>query len=196
MSLNRNQKLAAFFLSVLSLTALFVGVYGLYTNIYGTLKIRGAPKSYKELSEEAQIGALSYVLSLQSSDTDDDGLNDWDEMNSYNTSPYLKDSDSDGMPDKVELESGSDPMCHKDSADCAKKPIISQQNAEQELQQEANIPKEIAEQSPFNASSVQVSGKDLRQLLQESGFPKTELDKFTDEELVKTWGEVTGGVKN
>jgi hypothetical protein len=44
-------------------------------------------------------------------DTDGDGLSDWDELNRFGTSPYLKDSDADGYPDKVEIDTNNDPNC-------------------------------------------------------------------------------------
>jgi len=50
-------------------------------------------------------------IKLQSIDTDHDGLNDYEELYFYQTSPYLPDSDSDGITDKVELDEGKDPLC-------------------------------------------------------------------------------------
>jgi hypothetical protein len=44
-------------------------------------------------------------------DTDLDGLSDYDEKNLYGTSPYLSDTDSDGIDDKTEVTSGTDPLC-------------------------------------------------------------------------------------
>ncbi len=48
---------------------------------------------------------------MKSQDTDLDGLNDWDELNIYKTSPYLADSDSDSTNDREEVEKGTDPNC-------------------------------------------------------------------------------------
>ncbi|MBT5807827.1 hypothetical protein HOI18_00965 [Candidatus Uhrbacteria bacterium] len=45
------------------------------------------------------------------SDTDGDGLVDYDELYIYKTSPYLTDSDSDGYDDNQEVFSGNDPNC-------------------------------------------------------------------------------------
>lgn len=44
-------------------------------------------------------------------DTDRDGLNDYAELNTYKTSPYLADTDSDGIADAIEIAQGSDPNC-------------------------------------------------------------------------------------
>lgn len=48
---------------------------------------------------------------LRSSDTDKDGLSDYDELYIWKTSPYLPDTDSDSLSDFVEVSSGTDPNC-------------------------------------------------------------------------------------
>lgn len=48
---------------------------------------------------------------LQSIDTDRDGIKDYEELNFYETSPYLPDTDSDGIDDGVEIEQGTNPLC-------------------------------------------------------------------------------------
>lgn len=57
------------------------------------------------------------VEELKTTDTDGDGLSDFDELYIYNTSPYLTDSDSDGYSDKQEIDQGYDPNCPK-GQDC------------------------------------------------------------------------------
>lgn len=58
---------------------------------------------------------LEYLQSLdeetlRSLDTDDDGLNDWEEMNEYDTDPLSADSDDDGLTDGEEvMEYDTDP---------------------------------------------------------------------------------------
>jgi len=44
------------------------------------------------------------------SDSDEDGLNDYDEINAYNTDPNNSDHDDDGSPDGSEVENDSDPL--------------------------------------------------------------------------------------
>ncbi len=51
------------------------------------------------------------VTAQKSLDTDLDGMNDYDEMNVYGSSPYLSDTDGDGMNDNMEITSGGDPTC-------------------------------------------------------------------------------------
>ena len=48
---------------------------------------------------------------MRATDTDQDGLSDYDELYIWNTSPYLKDTDSDTLSDKEEVAMGSDPNC-------------------------------------------------------------------------------------
>lgn len=50
-------------------------------------------------------------MRLQQIDTDQDGLNDYEELYFFSTSPYLPDTDSDGIDDKTELDQGTDPLC-------------------------------------------------------------------------------------
>ena len=44
-------------------------------------------------------------------DTDGDGLSDWDEVNVYHTNPNLKDSCGDGTPDNVRVATGKNLNC-------------------------------------------------------------------------------------
>jgi outer membrane protein assembly factor BamB len=48
-------------------------------------------------------------------DSDDDGLSDTDEVNSYHTDPINADSDNDGMPDGWEIANSFDPLSGADS---------------------------------------------------------------------------------
>jgi hypothetical protein len=53
--------------------------------------------------------------SSNSSDTDGDGLSDFDEVITHGTSPVLSDTDNDGMKDDYELSNGFNPL---DGDDC------------------------------------------------------------------------------
>ena len=48
-------------------------------------------------------------------DSDHDGLSDYDEIFTHHTDPLSSDSDSDGMPDGWELEEGFDPLSAQDA---------------------------------------------------------------------------------
>ncbi len=44
-------------------------------------------------------------------DTDGDGLSDWDEEHIYHSSPYLWSTAGDGLPDNVKIAMGENPLC-------------------------------------------------------------------------------------
>lgn len=48
---------------------------------------------------------------LRSQDSDQDGLNDYDELRVHGTSPFIADSDSDGVSDANEVSLNTDPTC-------------------------------------------------------------------------------------
>ena len=47
----------------------------------------------------------------KNTDTDGDGISDYDEVNIFKTSAFLKDSDGDGISDYDEIKAGTDPNC-------------------------------------------------------------------------------------
>jgi hypothetical protein len=75
-------------------------------NIFGPFALR----INKTQLEEANL-FMDETARLQSIDTDHDGLNDYEEINFYETSAYLPDTDSDGIDDKTEIEQGKNPLC-------------------------------------------------------------------------------------
>jgi hypothetical protein len=56
-------------------------------------------------SEEAK-----YKTSVTSSDTDEDGLTDWQEIFNFKTDPLKADTDGDGLTDGYEVRRGMDPL--------------------------------------------------------------------------------------
>jgi hypothetical protein len=62
-------------------------------------------------STSPQQYAIGMNPNDKKTDTDGDGLSDWDEVHIYHTSPYLADTDGDGIPDGVEVKNGTDPNC-------------------------------------------------------------------------------------
>lgn len=108
-SLNREQKLSVGLLSVCSFVAITFGVIQIRRNIiYPFTAPVDRLVAFKNLfgptdaEKEAQA---------RKSDTDGDGLSDWDEENFYRTSMYLADTDSDGTFDNVEIARRTDPNC-------------------------------------------------------------------------------------
>ena len=91
-------------------------IFGILAVSLGALQIRNNifnPFSVNLTKEDLETTKLftDENARLQSIDTDQDGLNDYEELNFYETSPYLPDTDSDGIKDKTEIEDGTNPSC-------------------------------------------------------------------------------------
>ena len=197
MQLNNHHKLFLFLLSILGFSGIMFGVYRVYDSLYGTLRLPEDERiSFTESESQNETALVSSILTLQTKDTDDDGLTDYEELYSYGTSPYLKDSDSDGFPDLAELKGGTDPLCHKDqncnlsrSSDTT---ILNELNAQLPVYPAAlDSPNGNTGTSLTAPVSKTMSGVELRALLKQSGFPEEQLNTLSDEELEKKWAEIS-----
>ena len=134
-------------------------------------------------------------VALKSADTDKDGLNDYDELNLYNTSPFLEDSDSDGVLDKVEIERGQDPNCPigKDCSGSILVNPVATPTGSDAISIDTAIGSSIGGDSSGSSSPTTVAmpsdAASLRQILLESGMDKTMLDQFSDQELLDAYQE-------
>ena len=106
--LTREQKTGFVLLLIFGILAIGLGILQMRNTIFGPFVIR-----LSKTNEAEQSVFLNEEARLQSIDTDRDGLNDYEELSFYETSPYLPDTDSDGIDDKVEIEQGTDPLCAK-----------------------------------------------------------------------------------
>lgn len=196
----KGQKIA---LAVLAFFALIVLVYGassLRAGIYGPFQLKTAAKS--NTAANIDVGEKYNDLSdeqLKNKDTDKDGLSDYDELNSYKTSPYLEDSDSDGFLDKEEIDNNKDPNC----------PIGRECSANVLLNKEADLTNpgaanniDLAELDAINKSKFEDAGSTtggilpaemdaatLRQMLIDAGMEKALLDQISDKNLMATFQE-------
>ena len=107
------QKTGFVLLLIFGILAVGMGVLQMRNNIFGPFALHVT----KDNLDESSL-FLDENARLQSIDTDHDGLNDYEEMNFYETSAYLPDTDSDGIDDKTEIEKGSNPLC-PEGEDCA-----------------------------------------------------------------------------
>lgn len=133
-------------------------------------------------------------------DTDEDGLMDYEELYVYKTSPYLSDSDSDNYNDKMEIDSGNDPNCPV-GKDCGKVTVTSvESESEQasELLSGAEVGTSSTEETSSNdfvldsTNDVQsflssLGADEIRSLLLEQGIPQETLDGLDDEVLIQTF---------
>lgn len=163
-------------------------------------------------SNTSNDNSAQTVTDLKNKDTDKDGLSDYDELNTYKTSPYLEDSDSDGFSDKEEIDSNKDPNCpagqdctgsasatadasFNDNNNIASSTLnmlnqgdsasTGQDSTDQLSQEETDVLKSMV--------GTNMDAATLRQLLIEKGMDKTMLDKISDEDLMKSFNEALNG---
>ncbi len=142
------------------------------------------PGSYQLPSEKEAASEAA----LKTKDTDSDGLFDYDEINIWNTSPYLADSDSDGFDDKTEIESGNNPNCPQ-GKECGQSTITpAPDSAAAGLALPAPPSLELpASQSQVKEALGKLTPAQIRQLLIEQGLPKETLDQVDDQTLMEIY---------
>jgi hypothetical protein len=144
------------------------------------------------LGEEAESEAIKKA---KVTDTDDDGITDYDEQNIYKTSAYLADSDSDGLSDSIEIMGGQDPNCARggscesilENKDAVRTEGVGGTfvgGAEQPL-----VPDGVPTEADVTALES-LSAEDVRALLLESGVSQAELSKLTDEQIMTLYQQV------
>lgn len=105
--LSREQKTGLGMVVGFGSLALVFGVFFLWKHIASPFVISYVGPQFLTGDEKQQ----QEMETLKKQDTDTDGLDDYNELYVYKTSPYLKDSDSDGTEDKTEITQGEDPNC-------------------------------------------------------------------------------------
>lgn len=189
-SVNNNlpqpQKNAVIFLSIIGVLIIVGWIWQMRTQIR-------RPFVHKDTETSTSTVSSNYDNALKNRDTDGDGLSDYDEINVYHTSPYLEDSDSDGINDKQEIERGTDPNCPQGkncSAPVESNPVIATSSISNGAA--ISLPSDLSSSGIStttlqNALTGQVDAATLRQLLIAGGADKTELDKISDEDLMKSY---------
>lgn len=175
------QKMGVLFLSIFCILAVGMAFFQFKTAIYGPFALRNKSGGV----EQAQI-VLDETIRLQRIDTDQDGLNDFEELHFYETSPYLPDTDSDNRSDKKEVDEGTDPLCPQGEI-CAGAPAAISGSGESDVK--IGGLGEVFEPPQEGASpDLQALLGDpikLRELLASSGnISEEELKGISDEELI------------
>lgn len=155
--------------------------------VFGVIKIIDQIRSPFDLSVEPSQEAIT-ELDQALLDSDGDGLSDYDELYTYQTSPYLEDSDSDGLSDFEEVNQGNNPNCPV-GENCLTSEIIS--SDENSLSGLNYLEETVSEEAEEN---VEVNLNDmtpdlLRGILLESGYEATVLEQISDEDLMASYFE-------
>lgn len=205
--LNQEQRLALGVVAVIGAATLVFFVMSLRKSIsdpfYRDPGKLGTFKTSSVLEEER-------LEKLKTSDTDGDGLFDYDELYVFRTSPFLEDSDSDGDPDGKEVAAGADPNCPKDKT-CASSGTASSGQAGiiptlgQSVLTGATSPENAAMTSSGPLQTMvevfgdlqsltlekaearlrQMSSAELRQFMVKLGLPADVIGKADDETLIR-----------
>ena len=176
--------------TVIALFALIFGFISLGQSLKITINQSASESSTEELPnlDQAKLRVL---------DTDEDGLNDWQELGTYGTSPYLADTDSDGVNDFDELEAGTDPNCppgrscslnnidENESSTFAD--IDSSQSLDDALKQEIESDFQTGEDLSLDGV---LTADQIRDLLRDGGVSEQELQAASDEDLILLFEEV------
>ncbi|MFA6953426.1 MAG: hypothetical protein WC270_02455, partial [Patescibacteria group bacterium] len=153
--------------------ALILGGIQLKKNLQQPFNLLSNPKIAN--SSNTNTPQDETLLALKAKDTDKDGLSDYAELYSYNTSPYIADSDSDGLSDKQEIDQGKNPNCPEGKA-CS---LI-----------EANSNINSAANTNTAVNSGEVTAAQLRQSLLAAGVSQTELDQIDDATLLQQYKSI------
>lgn len=187
MPLTKEQRYSLAFLLFLG-----IGVLGFW--VYTVKKNLGAPFSPIQRNYSTNEQKVQTQDDLRAKDTDSDGLNDWDELNIYSTSPYLEDTDSDTFADKQEIDSGNDPNCPK-GQDCSLEAVKADSRATEGSA--TDIVGDLqAQTTDAQALEALMTGKknitpaELRELLLQSGMDPLSLQKISDSDLMASYQQM------
>ncbi len=182
--LSAGQKTGFIFLLVFGFLAVGLGFVQMRNNIFGPFFV--SPGS--QAIDQAQV-AFDQTVRLQSIDTDQDGIKDFEELTFYHTSPFLPDTDSDGLSDQEEIDAGTDPLC-PEGRDCSTAEFVP--NTETEVEDVSLTPVggdavgSIGEGFNPGLQMQQLLGDptQLRAMLLSTGqFTEAQLDAIDDEAL-------------
>jgi hypothetical protein len=202
--LSRNRKIAAG--AVVFFGVMIIGLWfaNLKATINGSLAVKGGSDNTSVATSTCTgPDCPENIAKLKTQDTDKDGLTDYDELYIYNTSPYLEDSDSDGYSDYEEIQTGKDPNCPAgQTCQAATAEAIvntatgttgmsgSTSGAATQSNSQLNLnSSDITEQSLQNIFNGQIDAATLRQMLLSSGMTADQLNKFSDDELMKAYND-------
>ncbi len=108
-SFSLEQKLSVWVLGVCGIFAVVLSLYHIQQSVYAPFLVN----KQDLIATKQLIGTTPAEDEARQkrTDTDGDGLSDWDEINVFHTNPNLKDSCGDGIPDNVRVVTGKNIAC-------------------------------------------------------------------------------------
>ncbi len=167
---NKNKKIL-WGLIALAIIFVLVSYFQMRNLIFG-------PFRNKNNAGQQAANVQKLLVQAQTTDTDHDGLSDFQEQYVYKTSPYLADSDSDGFSDSEEVAAKSNPL-DPESTPLNKK--ITEVNLEKTF---------AALQQNQELNQTEVTPQQVRDLLINQGhWDKETVDKIDDKTLIQYYNE-------
>lgn len=170
---NKNQAITLIVLFVVTLLIIFLAFRTVGGNIYGP-----AQQVLRDNQKEVQLKLAEIIpeeiIDLTITDTDGDGLTDYQELEIFHTSPYLWDTDSDGISDKDEIDRKQDPTCPIGDARCNNEILMNEDDA---------IQREAVSQITDSFVSGQLGLDSFRTILLDQGINQDLLSQLDDETL-------------
>lgn len=167
--MDRGTKIIIFLISLCGFSSLVLAGWLIANGITSPFKV-----DIKHIAATASSTDPAITDALKQKDTDGDGLSDYEEVYTYNTSPYLKDTDGDGVPDGSEIKKGTDPNC-KTGETCRTIRLVNPDTKLSDL---------LPEFSPANQSLKDATLKEFRGILLQSGMDQATLDGLSDDALL------------
>jgi len=187
--LTREERVAFGFIAVCGVGAVIFGGLSFFSNVKKPFLISyTGPRYVTSAEKESEQTALQRIT-----DTDEDGISDYDELNIFSTSPYIADSDSDGKLDGSEILEGGDPNCATGKT-CASTELIQSGVDSAFLNAQAPQAPEAAVPTLNDAVSVlqDLPVAEVRQLLEKSGVEADQLAQLSDEQVMALYQEALG----
>lgn len=190
-SFNKEQK-AGFGLAIgIGVLAFLTGVFYIGNHLGSPFVLTYDGPAYVSPSEREQEA----LRALTVSDTDEDGITDYDEIYVYKTSPYLADTDGDGLMDWDEIQLEKNPNC-PEGVDCGE--YITQGDAE------STLPEDLLESSQtldnsmeeFRALLSGLSPDEVRQILIEGGADADLVASLSDDEVMAAYQDAVGALED
>ncbi|MCK4744765.1 hypothetical protein KAS41_01765 [Candidatus Parcubacteria bacterium] len=204
----KSRRSVEIFLLVIGISALILGFLRFNATINSAFNASGTDNKNFTGYEEKE---LQEILNQQNSDTDQDGLSDYDEINIYSTSPYLEDTDSDGYSDMQEINEKENPNCPR-GQDCGamngseledSAVGISDLENYSDFLNQLQPPPENQNSSGSSGTgeaekilSGSASAEEIRQMLSQAGIPLEEMEKISDADLIKMYYETIAEMGN
>lgn len=180
--LTHEERVAFGFVAACGIGAVIFGGLSFFSNVKKPFLISyTGPRYVTSTEKESEQTALQRIT-----DTDEDGISDYDELNIFATSPYIADTDSDGRADGTEILEGGDPNCALGKT-CVSSELIQSGASAEFFESQAPESPEVVQVPTLEetlGALQSLSVEEVRQMLGESGVDADQLAQLSDEQVM------------